>query len=442
MASNNKSQRLRRRRIVMETKIEKLKGKYKVKLTLKKDEWEKEIQKTYEATAGKYKVQGFRPGKAPRGVIEKTYGEGVFIEDAMNKLLSREYQRVLAENPAIKPIDRPEIDVSDDFSVIDIVIDVEPEFTLGKYKGLQVKRNVIPVTEKDVETLLGDQAKMRSRQIAADKGHKIVKGDVAVINFVGSVDGVEFEGGKGDKFELEIGSNQFIDTFEEQLVGKTIGERVNVNVKFPEKYHAANLAGKKALFVVDITNILRREVPEINDAFAKEASEFDNLADFKKDIRTKLEESAKARAESEVKNELLKLIIEGVKIEIPKKMVDMKLAEIMQDMEQQLAQQGATVEMYCQQMNMPMEKLMETQRANAERTVRARLVLDSIIAKEGIQVSDEELKEKIDEICAKYSHDKGAVKKFKEDVVRLEMLREDLRFEKLITWLMENNVIK
>jgi trigger factor len=423
----------------METKIEKLKGKYKIKLTLTKDEWEACVQKAYEATAGKYKVQGFRPGKAPRGVIEKTYGDTVFVEDAMNKLLSREYSRILVENPAIKPIDRPEINVSDDFSVIDIAVDVEPEFTLGKYTGLQVKRVVSEVTEGEVEKLLGDQARMRSRQVAADKGYKLAKGDVAVINFVGSVDGVEFEGGKGEKFELEIGSNQFIDTFEEQLVGKTIGERVNVNVKFPDKYHAANLAGKKALFVVDITNILRREVPVIDDTFAKEASEFGNLADWKKDIRVKLQENAKAKADSEVKNELLKIIIESAKIDIPEKMIEMKLAEIMQDMEQQLAQQGATVEIYAQHMNIPMEELMKSQRVNAERAVRARLVLDTIVEKEKITVTDEDVKAKIEEISAIYNKDAGKI--FKKDAVQLEMLREDVRFEKLIKWLMENNKI-
>ena len=425
----------------METKIEKAKGQYKIKMTLSKAEWDKEVQKAYEATAGKYKVQGFRPGKAPRGVIEKNYGEGVFVEDAMNKLLSREYSKVLKENPAIKPIDRPEINVSDDFLEIKIAVDVEPEFTLGKYTGLQVKRGVGAgaVTDKEVEIVLADQAKVRSRQVAADKGHKIANGDIAVINFVGSVDGVEFEGGKADKFELEIGSHSFIDTFEEQLVGKAVGESVNVNVKFPEKYHAVNLAGKAALFVVDITNILRKEIPAIDDAFAKEASEFDNLADWKKGIRAKLEESAKARAESETKNELLKLIIEGTKMEIPVKMIDMKLAEIMHDMEQQLAQQGATVEMYAAQMNMPMDKLMETQRTNAERTVRARLVLDAIIAKEGIEVSDDDVKAKIEEISEKYNKD--AAKIFKKDAAQLEMLREDLRFEKLMGWLMEKNKV-
>ena len=423
----------------MQTKIEKLKSQYKIILIQSKDDWDKEIQKAYEATASKYKVQGFRPGKAPRGVIEKTYGEGVFVEDAMNKLLSREYSRILQENPAIKPIDRPEVNVKDDFSEIKIVIDVEPEFTLAKYTGHQVKRQIKAVTEKDVEKMLDDQAKMRSRQIAADKGYKLAKGDVAVINFVGSVVGVEFEGGKADNHELEIGSNSFIDTFEEQLVGKTMGDNVKVNVKFPEKYHADNLAGKKALFVVDIKNILRREFPVIDDTFAKEASEFNNLADWKNDIKVKLEESAKARADSEVKNELLKIIIEGHKIDIPKKMIDQKLGEIMQDMEQQLAQQGATVEMYAKHMNIPMEELMKTQMANAERSVLARLVLDAITAKEKIEVTEEEVKAKLEEISARL--DKDAIKQIKKSAAHLEYIREDLRLEKLVKWLLENNKV-
>lgn len=423
----------------METKIEKLKNQYKVKLTLTKEEWEKELAAAYTATAGKFKVQGFRQGKAPRGVIEKNYGANVFFEEAVQKFLSREYVRVIKENPKIKPIDFPNTEVKEDGTQFTLTIDIEPEFALPKYTGLEVKQKEAIVAAGEVDDFLATQAKMRSRQVAADKGHKLVKGDVAVIDFVGSVDGVEFDGGKADNHELEIGSNSFIDTFEEQLIGKKVGDRVEVNVKFPEKYHAENLAGKKALFIVNIKNSLKREVPEINDAFAKEASEFDNLADWKKDIKLMLEKNAKARIETEVKNELLKLIIEGAKIDIPEKMIDMKYAEIMEDMEMQLGQQGATVEMYAQHMNLTMEKIEEMQRANAERGVKARLVLDAIMDKEKIEVSDEEVKAKIDEIASKYDAD--AAKKFKKDATKLPWIREELRFEKFIAWLMKNNKI-
>lgn len=423
----------------METEIKKAEGKYIIDLIFSKQEFEKEQDAVYKATAGRFKVQGFRPGKAPRSVIEKQYGEDVFTEEAINKMLSREFARVLGENPHIKPIDRPGIEQKKGHTEnlhFKVVVDVEPEFTVGKYTGLDIKCSEAKVADVEIDDFLKEQVKMRARQIPAEKGHKITNGDVVVIDFVGSVDGVEFAGGKADGHELEIGSKSFIDTFEDQLVGKAVGERVNVNVMFPEKYHAENLAGKKALFVVDIKAVLIREFAKIDDNFAKEASEFDNLETWKKDIRAKLIESAKARVETEAKNELLKLIIEGTKIEIPEKMIDRKLAEIMEDMEGQLAQQGATVEMYAQHMNMSVDKIMETQRENAARSVKARLVLDAIIAKEKVTVTDTDVKAKVDEIVAKYGKD--AAKQFK-DPAQLEWIREDLRFEKLMAWLMKNN---
>lgn len=425
----------------MKTEIKKAEGKYIIDLIFSKEEFEKEQDAVCKATAGRFKVQGFRPGKAPRTVIEKQYGADVFAEEAINKILTREFTRVLGENPHIKPVDRPEIEQKDkpmeDLHFI-LTVDVEPEFNVGKYTGLDVKCGEANVADVEIEDFLKEQVKMRARQVPAENGHKIAKGDVVVIDFVGSVDGVEFAGGKAEGHELEIGSKSFIDTFEDQLIGKTLGEHVDVNVTFPEKYHAENLAGKKALFVVDIKAILKREFAKIDDSFAKEASEFDNLADWKKDIREKLVESAKARVETEAKNELLKLIIEGTKVNIPEKMIDRKFAEIMEDMEKQLGQQGATVEMYAQHMNMSVDKIMETQRENAVRSVKARLVLDAIIAKEKVEVTDADVKVKVDEIVAKYGKD--AAKQLK-DPAQLEWIREDLRFEKLMTWLMKNNKI-
>lgn len=439
----------------METKIKRTGDKYVITLELPYVEWTKEQDAAFRALAGKFKIQGFRPGKAPRSVIEKQYGADIFTDEARKRLLSRAYSEVLNENPQIKPIDSPEIEElerkecenensdatvgEDDAISFTITVDVEPEVTPGKYTGIKIKKSDAKVGDVEIDDFLATQAKMRSRQIAADSGHKIAVGDTAVIDFAGSVDGEEFDGGTAAGHNLEIGSNSFIDNFEDQLVGHCVGERVEVNVTFPEKYHAENLSGKKALFVVDIKNILRREIPEISDTFAKEASEFDNLADWKADIRNRLNESALARVESEVKNELLKKIIEASNVEIPEKMIQMKLAEIMEDMEAQLAHQGATIEMYAEYMKMPIDKLMETQRENAVRGVKARLVLNAIIARENIEVTEDELAAKIDEIAAQY--DKDAAKKFKNDAARLEWLREDLRFEKLMKWLLDNNAI-
>lgn len=425
----------------MKTEIKKGDGKYTIDLVFSNEEFEKEQNDVYKASAGRFKIQGFRPGKAPRSVIEKQYGKDVFAEDAINQMLSREFARVLRDNPNIRPVDRPDIEQKDstgDELHFVLVVDIEPEFTLPKYTGLEIKRGEAKVADVEIDDFLREQAKIRSRQVPAEKGHKIVKGDIAVIDFAGSVDGVPFDGGKAEGHELEIGSNSFIDTFEDQLIGKTVGECVNVNVTFPTKYHAENLAGKKALFVVTIKAVSRRELAKIDDNFAKEASEFNNLADWKKDIRAKLEESAKSRVDTEVKNQLLKLIIEGAKFNIPEKMIGRKMAEIMEDMEKQLAQQGATIEMYAKHVNMTVDKIMETQRENAVRSVRARLVLDAIIEKEKITVTDADLKAKIDDMTAKFG--KGVAKQLK-DPAQLEWIREDMRFEKLMAWLMKNNKI-
>jgi len=426
----------------METKIKREGNKYVVNLEVARDEWDKEQDAAFRSISGKFRVQGFRPGKAPRSVVEKQYGADVFAEEAMNRLLSRVYARILSENPNIRPIDRPDIDLKGDTKDggvgFVISVDVQPEFTLGQYTDIEIKKGVATVADGEVDDFLATQSKMRMRQIATGKEHKIANGDIAVIDFTGSIGGVEFDGGKGVNHELEIGSKSFIDGFEEQLVGHSDGDHVEVNVTFPEKYHAENLAGKEALFVVDIKNVLRREFPEINDVFAKEASEFDNLSDWKNDIRRKLEVNAIARVESEVRNELLKQIIEGTKVDIPEKMIQMKLGEIMEDMRMQLAQQGATIEMYAQYIKQPVEKIMESQRENAVKATKAHLVLNAIIAKEAIEVTDQEINSKVDEIAAQY--DPKAAKKFK-DATNLEYIREDLRFEKLIKWLLANNNI-
>ena len=280
-----------------------------MEFTFGKTEYDRALEAAYNANAAKYSVQGFRKGKASRAIIEKNYGD-VFSEPAVNELFSGAYFDILTADKDIRPIDRPNVDIKkkDGGVVITATIDVEPKFTLGKYTGLEVKRAEIKVTDKDVDEYLTRVAQSRARQLSAAKDYKIQNGDIAVIDFVGSVNGKEFEGGAAKKHELEIGSHSFIDTFEEQLVGKKIGDKPDVTVTFPKDYHAKELAGAKAVFKVDIRNVLIKELPAIDDTLAKEASEFSTLAEFRADIKTRLEKQAASECAHIDENNLFKTV--------------------------------------------------------------------------------------------------------------------------------------
>jgi len=421
----------------MNYNIEKKKDSFEIKMTFTGGEWDDALNKAYKKGAGRFKVPGFRGGKVPRKVIENNYGETIFHEDGISELFLPAYNKVMSENDHINPIDYPSIDFNFIEEGIEIIaiIDILPEFKIGKYTGLEVQKAELKVAEKEVDNYLEQLRKSRARQVDAKDGHKIVNGDVATIDFVGSVDGVEFPGGRGENYELEIGSNSFIDTFESQLIGKRVGDVVNVNVTFPKQYHAEELAGKPALFVVTINKIMQKELPTLDDAFAKDVSEFETMAEFKADSKKRIEDKAKKEVEQENENRLIKKVVEQTKLELPEKMVERQLDHMLDMMASRLAQQGLSMEMYAQYTGTSIDTIRDQQRGEAENVIRTRLIIDEIVRKEKIEVTDKEIDAKIDELVAAT----GGKKSGFSTKERMDYLRQDIRFSKVVDFLTKNN---
>ncbi|MCL2229439.1 MAG: trigger factor [Firmicutes bacterium] len=354
---------------------------------------EEAIDVVYKRDAAKYKVKGFRQGAAPRKMIEQNHGD-VFSEEAFNKLFNEAFKKYLADNKEVTPVDDPDVTVepTEKGLVFVATIPVQDKFTLGKYTGIEIKLPAAKIGDKDVDAFLERIANSRARQIAAAPGHKIKDGDIAVIDFCGYLNGKKFAGGEAKNHELVIGSKSFIDTFEEQLVGKSVKDKVKVNVTFPKEYHAAELAGKPVVFEVEIKNILIREIPAIDDNLAKETSEFKTLAELKKDTRERLEKHLKAEVDQAYEQELLRKIAEGTKINVHEKLTERYFAKIMADLEARLAQSGINIEMYAQYNGVDLEGLKKVQRENAMNSAKIGLVLDAVQSKEKIKNFDEVIK--------------------------------------------------
>ncbi len=369
----------------MDKKITKQKNQATVEMTFTKEEWEVANENAYKKNASKYKVAGFRAGKAPRKMVEQQYGAGIFIEDAVQDLFATNF------GDELKLIDYPHLDfdfTADGGIKLTAKCDIEPEVTLGQYTGLEIKKTEVKVGDKDVDAYLNRLQATRAKQVAADKEHAVANGDIAVIDFKGSVDGKYFEGGTAQNYELEIGSHSFIDNFEDQLVGMKIGESRDVNVTFPENYHVEDLKKAKAKFEVTLHNIMIKEMPALDDQFAKEVSEFDNIKDFKADILKKLTEQATKQAEYADEEKLFEKIMDNAKVEIPDKMIHDYAHAMIHDMEHKLAAQGATMEMYAQFMGTTVEKIHDEQHEIAAKQVKMRLVMDAIVEKEHLSDKD------------------------------------------------------
>ena len=369
----------------MDKKITKQKNQATVEMTFTKEEWEVANENAYKKNASKYKVAGFRAGKAPRKMVEQQYGAGIFIEDAVQDLFATNF------GDELKLIDYPHLDfdfTADGGIKLTAKCDIEPEVTLGQYTGLEIKKTEVKVGDKDVDAYLNRLQATRAKQVAADKEHAVANGDIAVIDFKGSVDGKYFEGGTAQNYELEIGSHSFIDNFEDQLVGMKIGESRDVNVTFPENYHVEDLKKAKAKFEVTLHIIMIKEMPALDDQFAKEVSEFDNIKDFKADILKKLTEQATKQAEYADEEKLFEKIMDNAKVEIPDKMIHDYAHAMIHDMEHKLAAQGATMEMYAQFMGTTVEKIHDEQHEIAAKQVKMRLVMDAIVEKEHLSDKD------------------------------------------------------
>lgn len=424
----------------MKHTLKKLENKnMQLTMELDKAEWDSLVEESYNKNKGKYRVEGFRKGKAPRKVIEKMYGFETFYEDAILSGFGKHYTEILAKDKSFEPIDSPELSVEklDDTGITIVAeIPVKPEVKLGKYTGLKVNVKPKNITEKDVEEELKKVQIQNTRLV--EKDGKVEQGDVANIDFKGSVNGEYFEGGTAEGFDLEIGSHSFIDNFEDQLVGLKVGETKDVMVKFPENYQAANLAGKDAKFECKINAIKRKELPEINDAFASDVSEFETLADYKAHIKEHLQEHAVQDAKVQTENQIIDKIVENMEVEVPHVMIHRELDAMMQDMQYRLMYQGVTLEQYAQYMGKTVDELKHERHEDAEKSVKIRLALQELLKAEKIDVTDKEVDKRVEEIAKKANKTVAEYKKSLSDE-RLNYIRNELLMDKLLDFLVENN---
>ena len=393
----------------MSFKVEEL-GKSMVKLTIEvaAEEFEKAMETAYQKNKNKLSVQGFRKGKAPRAMIEKMYGAGIFYEDAANEVIPGAYEKAAVES-GLDIVSRPEIDLvqvekGKEF-IFTAEVAVKPEVTLGKYKGVTVPKADLTVADEEVEAELNRVREQNARIITVED-RPVADGDEAVIDFEGFVDGTPFAGGKGEDYKLVIGSHSFIDTFEEQLIGKNIGEEVEVNVTFPTEYHAEELAGKPALFKVTVKAITAKELPELDDEFAVDVSEFDTLAEYKEDIKKNLVEKKEKEAKFAKEDAVVDKIIEGATMEIPDAMIDTQTRQMAEEYAQRLQMQGLNLEQYFKFTGMTANSFMENLKPQALKRIQCRLVLEAIVKAENIEVSEEELDKEFETMAQSYRMEK------------------------------------
>lgn len=415
----------------MSVQVEKLE-KSMVKLTIEvsPEEFEKGVQAAYLKNRSKIAVQGFRKGKAPRALIEKMYGANIFYEDAANEVMPSAYEKAL-EEAGVEPVSRPEVDIVNigkgETFVFTVKVAVMPEVTLGQYKDLEYTTAPIEVTDEDIEDEIKKTQEQNARTITIED-RAIEDGDIAVIDFEGFVDGVAFEGGKGTDHELTIGSHSFIDTFEEQLIGKNVGEEVDVNVTFPEQYHAENLAGKPALFKVVVKAIKVKELPELDDDFASDVSDFDTFEEYKESVAASIAEKKEKEAENEKKSALVDMAVNNATMEVADAMVDVEAQQMIDSYAQRMQSQGLTMEQYLQYIGMTKEQLIEQTKPNALKNIRTRLVLEKIAEVEAIEVSEAEVDKELQQMADMYKLTLDQVKEYMGS--QTEMLKKDLAAQK------------
>ncbi|WP_075720714.1 trigger factor [Roseburia sp. 499] len=424
----------------MSVQVENLeKNMAKLTIEVSAEELEKAIQAAYMKQKSQISLPGFRKGKVPRHMIEKMYGAEIFFEDAANMLINQEYPKAVDES-GVDIVSRPTIDITQlekgKSFIFTAEVAVKPEVTLGKYMGVQVTKIDTSVTEEEVMAEIDRERESNARMITVED-RPVADGDTAVIDFEGFVDGVAFEGGKGENHSLVIGSHSFIDTFEEQLVGKNAGEEVEVNVTFPEEYHAAELAGKPAVFKVKINEIKAKELPELDDEFAQDVSEFDTLAEYKESVEKKLVERKEADAKRTKEDEAIQKIIDKSKMEIPDAMVDTQTRSMVDDFANRIAQQGLSMEQYMQFTGMTVEKMMEQMKPEALKRIQSSLVLEAIAKEENIEVSDEEVDEELKKMAEMYGMEVEKLKEYMGDAEK-DSMKKDMAIQKAVDLIMEN----
>lgn len=420
-------------------------GKNMVKLTIEAtaEDFEKALEKAYQKNKGKINVQGFRKGKAPRAIIEKMYGAAIFYEDAANEIIPDAYEQAAKES-GLEIVSRPEIDVTQiekgQSFIFTAEVAVKPEVTLGQYKGIEVAKVELEAGDEEVNAEIDRVREQNSRKIAVED-RPVEDGDITTIDFEGFTDGVPFEGGKGTNYELVIGSHSFIDTFEQQLIGKKIGEECEINVTFPEEYHAAELAGKPAMFKVTVKTIMKKELPELDDEFAQDVSEFDTLDAYRESVKKDILDRKAREAKTEKEDQIVEKIIANATMDIPQPMVEFQKRQMAEEFAQRLQMQGMRLEQYMQFTGMTKEKFLENLEPQALRRIQSRLVLEAVVKAENITVSDEDVENEMKRMAEAYSMELDKVKELLGEEEK-KQISNDLAVQKAVDFVLEQAVEK
>ena len=424
----------------MKVQVENLeKNMAKIIVEVPAEEADKALNTAYLKERNKISVPGFRKGKVPRQMIEKMYGAAVFYEEAANILIQANYMKAMEES-GLDIVSRPAVDVEQieagkEF-IFTIEVAVRPEVTLGAYKGVEVTKVSVEVTEEDIDNALETERQKNSRMVTITD-RAAAEGDTAVIDYEGFCDGVAFEGGKAENHGLNLGSHSFIDTFEDQIVGHVAGDEFEVNVTFPEEYHAADLAGKPAVFKVKLNEIKAKELPELNDEFAQDVSEFDTLAEYREDLKNKLVKEKENEAKRTKEDEALAKIVEASEMEIPEAMLETQCENMVNDFAQRIAQSGLSMDQYMQFSGLTVDKLKEQVRPEAEKNIKTSLVLEKIAKEENIEITEEEIDAEISRMAAQYGMEADKLKEYMGEAEKTSMKR-DLAIMKAVDLIMAN----
>ena len=418
----------------MSVQVEKLeKNMAKLTVEVSQEQFQDAMKKAFNKNKNRFNIPGFRRGKAPMSMIEKMYGVGVFYEDAADEAINETYAEAMKES-GLDIVSRPEITIEQiekgKAFIYTATVAVKPEVTLGQYKGIEVEKADAEVKEEDVEAELKRVQNQNARLISVTD-RPVAKDDQVVIDFDGSVDGKAFDGGKAEDYPLTIGSHAFIDTFEDQLIGKNIGEECEVNVTFPQEYHAKELAGKPAVFKVKIKEIKVRELPELNDEFASEVSDFETLEEYKKDVEAKIAERKQKAAATENENRVVDKVVEGASMEIPDRMIDGQVENMIQDTARRMQSQGLDLQQYLKYTGMTLDQMKEQARPQAIKRIQTRLVLEAVAKAENIQISDEKLDEEIGKMAQSYQMEADKLKSYMTEQDK-DQMKEDLAVQEAV----------
>ena len=428
----------------MSLQVENLeKNMAKLTIEVPASEFEKALQSAYNKQKKSISVPGFRKGKVPRQMVEKMYGPEIFYEDAANELIPTAYEEEL-KNCDLEIVSRPTVDIvqikkGENF-IFTAEVAVKPEVTLGEYKGMEVDKTSTRVTQKEVEAKIKEEAEKNARTVTVE-GRPVQDGDEVILDFEGFVDGEAFEGGKGENYPLTIGSGSFIPGFEEQLVGAEAEKEIEVKVTFPEEYHAEELKGKEAVFKCTVHEIKEKQIPEIDDEFAAEVSEFDTLDEYKADVKAKIKEQKENEGKQKKEDQAVEKAVANAAMEIPEAMIDEQVRQMVNEFAQNMQYQGISFEQYCQITGMTLEKVQEETRPQAVKRIETRLVLEAIAKAENIEVTEERLDEEIKKMAESYNMEADKLKELMGEEEKKQMM-EDIAVQDAVTFLVENAVEK